>query len=375
MPPLIPRARPYFSAAAQERLHHHLRDVLEGWLTAGPLRDRFEARFAAYVGARHAVAVSSGTAALYATLRHFALDGGEVILPTMTCFACASAIQLAGGVPRLVNVAPDSMGLDPADTLAAMGPHTRGVLAVHLGGHILPWIDELRNACRERGLFLVEDAAQATGASLGGRRAGVLADAACFSFHPTKIITTGEGGMITTDDAALAAACRAFRESSVGEDGPRPGLGLNLALAEMACAMGLEQLAELDDFLSARGAVARQYAALLAPVPGVTLLEPPAGSVSSWWRAYVRLPEGVDRDALMQRMLVEHAVDVRPAYRPLLHDHPSLAAGDRGRFAPSDAAMARLVCLPVFVGLTAPDVERVVASLVACLAWPGAHRS
>lgn len=365
----IPKAQPFFSPGAEERLQRRLHEVLNGWLSGGPLLAEFEARFAEYVGVKHAVAVNSGTNALYAILRHYRLNGAEVIVPTMTCFACASAVILAGGAPRLVNVDSQTMCLDLDDTVRSITPRTRGIVAVHLAGHIVPWFDELRGVCRDRGLFLLEDAAHATGAAVGARRAGSLGDSGCFSFHPTKIMTTGEGGMITTDDPDLATHCRRFRDASTGEDGPADSPALNLKLDELSSALGLEQLAEIDSFVQRRNAIAAQYGALLADVPGVELLSPAPGRVSSWWRAYVRLSGRFDRDAVMNRMLAEHLIDVRPAYRPLLHHHPALApyANDRGRFMPSDQAMATLICLPVFIGLTAADVERVVSSLRACL--------
>jgi dTDP-4-amino-4,6-dideoxygalactose transaminase len=338
-------------------------------LSGGPLLDEFESRFASYVGVDHAIAINSGTAALYTLLKHYRLDGGEVIVPTMTCFACASAVILAGGTPRLVNVDPETMCLDFEDTVGSLTAKTRGMIAVDFAGQVVPWIDDLRALCRERGLFLLEDAAHATGASVGSRRAGSLGDAACFSFHPTKIITTGEGGMITTNDPAVAAHCRRFRDPSTGEDGPSDSLALNLKLDEMSCAMGIEQLSDLDSFVQRRNETVAQYGALLAGVPGVELLPLTEGRVSSWWKAYARLDDRFDRDAVMNRMLIEHRIDVRPAYRPLLHNHPVLGqyVSDRSRFSPSDQAMGKLICLPVFVGLTSDDIARVVRSLQECL--------
>ena len=366
----IPPARPHFSPESQERLHARLDAILNGWLSRGPLAEEFERRFAEYVGAKHGIAMSSGSAALLAALSYFDLRGGEVVIPTMTCFSCAGAVILAGGVPRLVNVDPDTMCIDFQDTVANVEPQTRGILIVHLAGQIVPDIDKFRALCRERSLFLLEDAAHATGASVHGRNAGSLADVACFSFRPTKIITTGEGGMVTTHDDELADFCVRFRDGGRSRDGDTYSMaGLNTTMDELSAALGLEQLAELDGFVLRRNEIVERYRRLLREIPGVDLLPLSEGSRSSYWKVYARLPAEIDRDALARRMLEEHGIDVRPAYRPLLHRQPGLAryVSDPSRLAPSERAMSSLVCLPIFLTISEEAMERAVDALGRCL--------
>lgn len=372
----IPSTKPYISSERQRKLHDRFDQILNGWLSQGPLVEEFERSFAEYVGTRYAVAMSSGSCALYVALRYFDLKGGEVILPTMTCFSCASAVILAGGFPRLANVEPDTLCLDLEDTIRQIGPKTRGIMVVHLAGQIVPWIDELRNICTERGLFLLEDAAHATGASVNGCRAGSLADVGCFSFHTTKIMTTGEGGMITTSEASIADFCRRFREIGVSKDKLNNDIfALNLRMDELSAALGIEQLAELDSFVRRRNEIVENYRALLVEVPEVQLLPLRNGRISSYWKVYARMAQWMNRDTLTKRMLNEFQVDVRPAYRPLLHEQPVLGSyvENRSRFLLSDHAMAHLLCLPIFLTITQAQMEYVVEGLKKCIRnfWEG----
>ena len=214
----ISGARPYFHDDDVPQVLARLEEIIRGGrLIFGQNTREFEESFRQYVGVEHAVSVSSCTAALEITMRFFGVQGREVIVPTNTFAACVAAIKYAGGIPVLADMDPETFCLETADVLSRINENTAGVIVVHIAGLIDPDIDGLREVCRERGLFLIEDPSHAHGASIDDRRAGSLADAACFSFYPTKVMTTGTGGMITTNNPDLAEYARSLRHHGQGK--------------------------------------------------------------------------------------------------------------------------------------------------------------
>ena len=221
------------------------RDALtSGVLTQGPRVKDFEQRFAEFVGVEHAVAVCNGTAALELVLRHYRLEGGEVIVPTNTFLATANAVIFAGGRPVFADIAENSLCVGLEQIRQRVTGRTRGVILVHLAGLICPEIAAIREFARPRGLFVIEDAAHAHGAEWGQCRAGALADAGAFSFFATKVMTTGEGGMITTNNPKLAQFARTFRNHGVPEGKKtHEDLGHNYRMGEISAILGLSQAA------------------------------------------------------------------------------------------------------------------------------------
>src|SRR5260370_9744029 len=211
-PRSIVRARPHFAEADIDAALRMIEQCLRsGTLVMGPLVAEFERKFAGFCGAKHAVAVSSGTAALEIGLRCIELRGRQVIVPTQTFVATANAVLLAGGSPVFAEIHPRTLCLDVEDVARRITHNTACILGLHMAGLIQPDLAALRDLCDSRGIFLAEDAAHAHGASLAGHRAGTLGRFGCFSFYPTKIMTTGEGGMLTTADDALADLARSYR--------------------------------------------------------------------------------------------------------------------------------------------------------------------
>ena len=335
-------------------------EVLEsGQLTMGPRVAEFEELLAAACGTRHAVAVSSGTAALHAVVLALGLGQGvdghrdEVLVPAYTFPATANVVALAGAKPVLVDVDPDTFNLDLSRVEAALTPRTRAVLAVHLFGRPLAW-DELERLVPE-GVALVEDAAGALGARRQGRPCGSLGRAGCLSFHPRKIVTTGEGGAVTTDDDGLAEACRSLRHHGWrGDDMPTGAF--NYRIPDVLCALGIPQVRRLDELLDARSRVAAGYEERLRGIVETPSAE--EGDVHGWQAYVVRVD---DRD----RVLAALRADGIEAQIGTYALHRLGAYRDHGSFPGADAAFERALALPFHSRLADGDLDRVAEALGA----------
>ena len=356
----IPVAAPVFAGRERE----YVADCMEsGWISSGgKYVEMFEAAFAEFCGVRHAVACCNGTAALHVALAALGVGpGDEVIVPTLTFVATANAVTYCGARPVFVDSEPAAWNLDPARVEEKITPRTKGIIAVHLYGHPAE-MDELRVVARRRGLFLLEDAAEAHGALYRGRTAGSLGDAAAFSFYGNKIISTGEGGMVTTDDAALAARARLLRGQ--GMDPERrywfPVVGYNYRMTNLPAAIGLAQLERADWHTGRRREVAEGYLALLRDVPGLRRQEESEWARHAYWMFSVVLgrESRVERDALMARMH-ERGVETRPLFYPV-HLLPPYREAARGEEFPVAEWLARRgLSLPTWAGLGADDLKYV----------------
>lgn len=343
-------ARPVLGRAEEEAARRVLRS---GRLVQGPEAEAFEEEFARSAGYARAVAVSSGTAALLVALEALGLaPGDEVVVPALTFVATANAVRLAGGVPVAADVEPDSLDLDPHSAAAAAGPRTNAVVPVHQFG--LP-ADLTALAAALPGIRMVEDAACAAGADTGLPR-GVCA---CFSFHPRKTITTGEGGMVTTDDTALAERVRRLRQHGVGSDGHIHVVGHNLRMSELAAAIGRVQLTRLPDLLARRRQAATWYRQGLAGVDWLRLPQagdPPHHTFQSY---VVRLEPGapVERDTLVTT-LRERGIGCQPCASPV-HRLPACPEPPRVALTVSEQAADRGLFLPMHAGLEEDNVAYV----------------
>ena len=326
-----------------------------GQLTMGPKVEEFERELARGCDVGHAVAVSSGTAALHLAVLALGIgEGDEVIVPAYTFPATANAVALAGARPVLVDVDPETMNLDVELVPAAVTRRTRAVLAVHLFGRPLDW-EALADAVPD-GVALVEDAAGALGARRRGRPCGGLGDLGCLSFHPRKIVTTGEGGAVTTSKAELAASVRRLRHHGISPDGDfdiaEPGF--NYRLSDLQCAVGLVQLRRLEELHAARHRLAGRYAERLAGVAELPSAED--GDVHGWQAYVVRVDRRDDvlaglRAAGVEAQIGTYALHRLSAYR------------DQGSFPGADACFERALALPFHSRLTDDEVERVVGDL------------
>jgi perosamine synthetase len=362
-------------------------DVLRSdWLTTGPLVEKFETEFAACVGAAHAVAVSNGTAALHASIHALGVGpGDEVIVPAMTFAASANCVVYQGGTPVFADVEEDTLLLDPRQVEAKITPRTRAVMAVDYAGQPCDY-DALREIAAHHGLALVDDASHSLGGSYRGRPVGTLADLNTFSLHPVKPLTTGEGGVITTEDAEMARRMRVFRNHGITTDHRQREqrgswfyemveLGYNYRLTDIQCALGVSQLRKLPAWVRRRHEIAARYDHAFAGMEGVAPLAV-REEVSHGYHLYVvRLDAGRlrrPRDEVFAALRAA-GIGVNVHYIPV-HLHPFY----RERFGTgpglcpaAEAAYRQVVSLPMYAALTERDQEDVIAAVAAACGADG----
>jgi dTDP-4-amino-4,6-dideoxygalactose transaminase len=369
----VPAARIDLSSEDRAWIVDRIDEVLaSGQLTLGPWGEQLERRFAARCRREHGVATSSGTSALEILMRTLGVEDKDVLLPTNTFVATAAAVVHAGGRPVLCDVEPCWLGLSPDDAERRLTPDTVGIVAVHVGGLVSPAVEGLRDLARRNGLWLVEDAAHAHAASLDGVPAGSFGLAAAFSFYPTKVMTSGEGGMLVTDDAALAAEARILRDQGKASftRNEHVRLGSNWRLSELHAIVGIRQLERLDELVAARRSVAERYRELLADAP-IDLLAPAPGAIENGYKVIAVPRSPVDRAALKAGLRERHGVSLAgEVYELPLHRQPALASYARGGYPVADDHCARHLCLPVYPSLTNDELEHVASSLVAELDGP-----
>jgi perosamine synthetase len=364
----ISGARPYFHDEDVPKLLSRLEDIIRGGrLIFGPNTSEFEEAFRNYVGVQHAVSVSSCTAALEITMRFFGVQGREVIVPTNTFAACVSAIKYAGGKPVLADMDPKTFCLDTDDVLGRINDNTAGIIVVHIAGLIYPDIDRLREICNERGIFLIEDPSHAHGAMIDERPAGSLSDAACFSFYPTKVMTTGTGGMITTDNASLAEYARSVRHHGQGSSLEEiVNFGSDWCMDELSAALGVYQLQRLDENVAHRNRVVEWYRRALSEIEWIKAPVYPENLRHAYYKFPVMLAEGIDKHKLADIMLEEYQIELGSIYDPPCHLHPVFQREfgfHKGMFPRAEAVLGQQTCLPVHAAITEEDVATVIAAL------------
>jgi UDP-N-acetyl-3-dehydro-alpha-D-glucosamine 3-aminotranferase len=357
---LIPLSRPTVS----EEMKSAVRDVLDsGRFILGPETRAFEEEFADYIGVREAVAVSTGTAAIQLSILAIGVQpGDEVLVPSTTAFPTVEGILHAGAVPVLADV--DSYGcLDPEDAGSRVSVRTVGIVPVHLYGGVAD-LPALRDLARRRNLWIVEDCCQAHGAALGGQKVGSLGRAGCFSFYPSKNLTVlGDGGMVTTDDADLAARVRLLRDHGRSDKHTHVAVGFNLRFNEVQAAIGRRQLANLEDYVTRRRAIAARYDEGFRDLPGtLTPLERP-GTRMAYHLYPLRLENQTSRDRLALH-LKEQEIETGLHYPIPSHLQPAMAGRGPVPSLPRAEALARTeLSLPMFPGLSDAAVDTVITAV------------
>jgi perosamine synthetase len=364
--------------------HHQIDDddinaVIEvlrsDWITTGPKVAEFEETFAAHVGSKYAVSFSSGTAALHGASFAAGLGPGEEAITTpMTFCATANCVLYQGAKPVFADVCEDTLNIDPDEVARRITSRTRAILPVDYAGHPAD-LSPILELAERHGVIVIEDACHALGAEYEGRRAGGISNMTAFSFHPVKHITTGEGGMVTTNDAKLARQLRMFRNHGIDSDARQRqargqwyyemvALGYNYRLTDIGCALGISQLRKLDANLARRREIARQYTAAFQKIPGVI---PPTmrPAVNPAWHLYpIRLDLTefrVGRPEIFRALRAE-GLGVNVHYIPVhLHPYYRKRFGYRGGEYPvAEDAYEQLISLPMFHSMKTEDVERVV---------------
>jgi perosamine synthetase len=351
-------------------------DVLRSdWLTTGPKVEEFERAFARTTGTAHAVAVTNGTAALHAAMAALKIGpGDEVIVSAITFVATSNAVVYQGGTPVFADVEPDTLLIDPEAVRRRITPRTRAIAAVDYAGQPCDY-EALRGICREHGLALVADACHALGGTANGHPVGSLADLSTFSLHPVKPLTTGEGGVITTNDSDLAARMRIFRNHGITTDFRErekrgafyyemTALGYNLRLTDIQCALGLSQLGKLPAWVRRRQEIAARYDRAFSGHPGVQPLRTRPG-VSHGYHLYViRLASHLDRAETLRRLRAE-GIGANVHYLPV-HLHPFYRehfGGAEGQCPVAESAYQRIISLPIFPRMSDEDIDDVIAAV------------
>jgi perosamine synthetase len=371
---MIPVARPSFGREEEESLLAALRS---GWVSQGPRVAEFERKFAEYVGAPHAVAVSSCTAGLHLAMWTAGIrQGDEVICPSLSFIATANAIVYCGATPVFAEVDKATYNIDPKTIENSITPRTKAILVVHQIG--LPaQLDAISEIANRRGLLVIEDAACAIGAEYQGRRVGSpYSLMACFSFHPRKILTTGEGGMITTADGALAERMRRVRQHAMGlSDLARHSsrtvviesydeVGFNYRMTDLQAAVGLVQLQRLDGMLARRRELAARYSSRLARLRWMVLPQEPAECRHNYQSYMVRLSEDapITREELMQELL-DRNISSRRGIMAIHREAPYRSARWEGSLPITNLVTETGLILPLFHEMTDAEQDYVIESI------------
>ena len=350
-----------------------------GRLALGPQAAEFERLVAEYVGAKHALAVSSGTAALHLLVRALRQDAGlglgpgdEALVPSFTFVASVNALLYEGVTPVFVDVEPETYNLDPADLARQVTARTKAIMAVDVFGHPVDW-DAITKIAAEQDLRVIDDSCEALGAAYKGhandgwRKIGSFGDAAAFAFYPNKQMTVGEGGMIVTDDDEIARVCRSLRNQGRGEMGAwleHERLGYNYRMDELSAALGVSQFKRLESFLEKRARVAQRYTERLATLDWVRPPQVKSHVRMSWFVYVITLAAGLDRDAVIHG-LAERGIPARGYFAPI-HTQPYIRErfGDLAGTLPVTEAIApRTLALPFHNNLSEEQVDTVVTRL------------
>jgi perosamine synthetase len=364
----IPLAKPDIDEADVAAVQAVLTDP-NGRLALGPNLTAFEDALAAAAGCRYAVAVNSGTSALHLIVRSLGLGPGDEVITTPFSFvASTNCILMEGATPVYVDIEPRTLCIDPEQIEAAITPRTKAILGVDVFGHPADW-PRIEAMAEKHGLIVIEDSAEALGSRLNDKPCGGFGVAGVFAFYPNKQITTGEGGVVVTDDVALAELCRSMADQGRGDGGwlSHVRLGFNYRLDEMSAALGLSQMTRLDELIAARAQVAQGYLEALAGLDEIVLPVVSDDAFMSWFVFVVRLSDSFsreDRDGILDRLRAQ-GIGCRNYFQPL-HLQPFLREGLElcpGQFPVTEAVSDRTIALPFFPQMTQDQVRRVAEAL------------
>lgn len=360
----IPLAQPYIG---EEEIREVLSVLRTPTLSIGPKLDEFEKLVAQYVGAKHAIAVNSGTSALHLCIRSFNIaDGDEVITTPFSFVASANCILFERAKPVFVDIDPDTLCIHPDKIEEMVTQRTKAILPVHVFGHPAD-MEAIKRIAGKYNLVVIEDACEAIGAEIKGRKAGTFGDAATFAFYPNKQITTGEGGVIVTDDDRVAELCRSMRSQGRASDGGwlyHERLGYNYRMPELSAALGVAQMRKLTKILAMRQRVADQYNERLKDIPGVQLPYQDRRVKMSWFVYVIRLAPHINREKIISS-LTEAGIGCKP-YFPAIHLQPFYVAEfgyKEGDFPITEEVASQTVALPFYTSMTGLEIDYVGTKL------------
>lgn len=352
----VPATKPYFFTEDIEFISEKFKEILEGksFLSMYKYGEEFESKFASYIGTSFGVGCNSGTSALELICRAIGVEGKEVIVPSNTFIASVNAILNAGGRPVFADCA-DNMCLDADDVAKKITKNTVAVMHVHIGGLVSKSILAIQKICKDNGIHLIEDSAQAHGSSLNGIKAGAFGTASGFSFFSTKVMTTGEGGMVTTNDQELVAKMKSMREfGKVKTDiyiNYYTSIGYNWRLPEVSSLMGLRQLMMLPKFIERRNEIAKIYNRELLDCQDIDIIKPEENSEFNYYK-YIIVLKNHDRSAVHKAMEKREIQPSGYVYELPLHKQPVFPWANNLVLPKTEYLCARHFCLPIFYGMT-----------------------
>jgi len=366
----IPATKPYFPIEDINSIVECVEKILNsGMLTLGEYTKAFEEEFTNFHQVKHAVAVSSGTSALEIALRCIGIkEGDEVIVPTNTFSATAATVIFSGGKPILTDIDDETLCIKAEEVEKHLTPKTKAVIVVHIAGLICPDIKTIKELCSDRRISLIEDAAHAHGSKLDYQFAGSFGFAGCFSFYPTKVMTTGEGGIITTNSNALATNARILRDQ--GKENFQSNviveLGYNWRMDEISAAIGLVQLRRLSEIIEKRNKIAKYYYHELTRIEGIKPLKNPQNILHNYYKYVALLDQEIDREKFKERLRARGVRCGGEVYWPPLHMQPvykKLLDTKKGDFPIAEDVCSRMVALPMYTQMTIEKAEYVVQNV------------
>jgi perosamine synthetase len=369
----IPILRLPYSEADIAYITSEIADVLRsGYLTMADRVREFETLFAEFCGTKYAIGTSSGTSSIEVLLRCIGVEGRTVVMPSNTYMATPLAAIKAGARVIFADCEWDNLQMCPDDLRRQIQDDTAAVILVHIGGIISPRFDEIKAICEEKAIPLIEDAAHAHGASRCGARAGSLALGGSFSFYPTKVLTTAEGGMVTTDDKALYDKALILREHGKADHGVNVHveIGDNWRFSEIHAVLGIQQMRKADQIVGVRRRLAAQYDQLLSDDSGLQRLDLRNCGEPAYYKYVAYLPSGADRATIKRRLREDFDIAMPgevysdPCHsQPVFERYPNTCANPSARFPVTDRVCERQICLPLYPGLTDEEQDYVVESI------------
>ncbi|KAF0146433.1 MAG: Glutamine--scyllo-inositol transaminase [Nitrospirae bacterium] len=361
-------AMPYFPAEDRVIILKEIEKVLtSGQLTQGVHLKEFEQLCARMTGIKYAFGVNSGGTALELVLTALKIDGGEVIVPTDTFVATPNSVVRAGGVPVFADISEKNLAISVESLESCITRNTRGVILVHMFGLMATQIKDIQELCKKNNLFLMEDAAHAHGATYLGKPAGSLGIAGCFSYYATKVLTTGEGGAITTDNNDLAVAVKSLRDHGRAVSGTEfDRAGNNFRLAEIPAILGVHQHKRLEEIVRHAREIASIYHETLKTCELLTAIDPEPHECNSYWRYPILLDKRINRNDIQKKMAQEFYTRITWMYEPLCHQQPYYAAkhNSPSKFPVAIDVISRLINLPTHMSIGKDGARSIAEGLL-----------
>jgi len=348
-----------------------IRVLKSNYLTMGREVEKFEKRFAEFIGVKYAIATNSGTSSIEIILRALNCEGKTVIVPDITFMATAIAVVHAGAKVIFVDVDKNDLSIDPKDLEKKIRKNTKAVILVHIGGIISGNFERIKNICKKHKIVLIEDAAHAFGSCLKGKMAGNLGLAGSFSFYPTKIITTAEGGMITTNNKKIYEMARTLREHGKADHSVNvhTEFGYNWRFSELHAILGLEQMDRAKKIIRERAKIAKYYDKELKGIEGIEFVKVPKNSVSSYYKYILYLKNNINPDKVKSEMKKYDISLPGEVYRDALHYQPvfkkypeKMINKYKENFPGAKYVSSRQICLPLYPGLKTDELRHIVDS-------------